>query len=78
MEKKKFNVSALINPQLSRLDKFLQSQLGNFSRTRLQNLIKEGNVLLNNQLVHEASKKIREKDVIEINFPPPKKTQIKP
>ena len=78
MEKKKFNVSTLINPQLSRLDKFLQSQLGNFSRTRLQNLIKEGNVLLNNQLVHEASKKIREKDVIEINFPPPKKTQIKP
>jgi 23S rRNA pseudouridine1911/1915/1917 synthase len=78
MEKKKFNVSALINPQLSRLDKFLQSQLNNFSRTRLQNLIKEGNVLLNNQLVHEASKKIREKDVIEINFPPPKKTQIKP
>ena len=61
----------------SRLDKFLQSELKDLSRTRIQKLIKEGFINLNNTKTLNSSKKIKMKDLIEINFPPPKNTHIK-
>ena len=61
-----------------RIDKFLQKKLTEFSRTKLQNLIKDGNIKLNNLTTLEVSKKIKTKDEIEINFPPPKNISIKP
>ena len=61
-----------------RIDKFLQKKLIEFSRTKLQNLIKDGNIKLNNLTTLEVSKKIKTKDEIEINFPPPKNISIKP
>ena len=78
MKKKKFNT---IVPMLShgdRIDKFLQSQLNELSRTRLQNLIHNAHVKLNDVTINEASKKIKNKDKIEVNFPQPKETAIKP
>jgi len=78
MEKKIFNVSACIDSLGSRLDKFLQSQLIKISRTKVQSLIRDGYVKLNNITIYEASKKIKNKDKIEINFPPPKEILIKP
>ena len=78
MEKKIINIKVPKNYQGKRIDKFLQSQFIKLSRTRLQNLIQEGNVKLNNNLLFESSKKIKEDDKIEINFPPPKETKIKP
>ena len=78
MEKKIINIKVPKNYQGKRIDKFLQSQFLKLSRTRLQNLIQEGNVKLNNNLFFESSKKIKEDDKIEINFPPPKETKIKP
>ena len=38
-----------------RIDKFLQSQLNELSRTRLQNLIRNGHVKLNNATINEVS-----------------------
>ncbi len=62
----------------SRIDKFLQSNINEFSRTRIQGLIHEGNVKLNNIIIVNAAKKIKSEDKIFINFPPPQKTLIKP
>ncbi len=61
-----------------RIDKFLQSQLKDLSRTRIQKLIKEGCVEINDVKVISASRKIKDQDLIKITFPPPKETSIKP
>ena len=77
MEKKIFQLSGVNNFNSSRLDKFLQIKLTNFSRTKIQKLIHEGFVKINDKLVNETSKKIKNDDKIEIVFPPPKETNIK-
>ena len=56
----------------------MQSQLIKISRTKVQSLIRDGYVKLNNITIYEASKKIKNNDKIEINFPPPKEILIKP
>jgi len=78
MKKNIFNTEVTFNCHGYRVDKFLQSQLKTFSRTRIQNLINDGQVQLNNITIRNSSKKIKEKDKIEVNFPPPKETLIKP
>jgi len=78
MKIKIFYTSVPINSHGDRIDKFLQSQLNTISRTRLQNLIRDGNIKLNNTVIYEVSKKIKNEDKIEVNFPPPKETLIKP
>ena len=78
MEKKIINVNVPADSNGERIDKFLQSIFSKLSRTKLQNLIHEGCVKLNNRLIYETSKKVKEKDEIEIIFPLPKETLIKP
>ena len=78
MEKKIFNITVSMDSHTDRIDKFLQSQLNTISRTKLQSLIRKGCVKLNNAIICEVSKKIKNEDKIEINFPPPKETFIKP
>ena len=78
MKKKIFNVITSTDSYKSRIDKFLQSQLNELSRTRIQNFIREGHVKLNDNIIYETSKKIRNKDKIEVNFPKSKETLIKP
>ena len=78
MKKNIFSTIVSLNFHGYRIDKFLQSQVNELSRTRLQTLIHEGQVKLNNIIIDSASKKIREKDDIKVNFPPPKETLIKP
>ena len=69
MKDKIFNLNVSINFNGSRIDKFLRSELSSNSRTRLQNLIHDGLVKLNKNIVYEASKKIRTGDKIEIRIP---------
>ena len=78
MKKNTFNTIVSSDYHKHRLDKFLQSQLKEFSRTKIQNLINEGNVKLNNKTIINSSKKIKEKDKIKVVFPILKKTLIKP
>tara|TARA_Y100000590_G_scaffold47084_1_gene49882 strand:- start:9562 stop:10545 length:984 start_codon:yes stop_codon:yes gene_type:complete len=77
MKKNLFNITVSSNYSGYRIDKFLQSQIDELSRTRLQALIYDGHVKLNNVLIRDAAKKIKEKDEIKIDFPPPKETSIK-
>ena len=51
MEKKIFNLSETLDSSINRIDKFLQSQLKNFSRTKLQKLIKNGFVRINDKTI---------------------------
>ena len=78
MKKKIFYISVPINYHGHRIDKFLQSQLNTVSRTRLQNLIRDGYVEINNTIIYQSSKKIKSKDSIKVNFPSPKEILIKP
>ena len=78
MKKDIFNITVPLNSHGYRIDKFLQSQINELSRTRLQTLIYDDQVTLNNIIINNAAKKIKVKDQIKINFPPPKETQIKP
>ena len=78
MKKDIFNIIVPLNCHGHRIDKFLQSQINELSRTRLQTLIRDGQVKLNNIIINSPAKKIKEKDEIKINFPSPKKTLIKP
>jgi len=70
MEKKIFTTKETVNFDGYRLDKFLQSQLKKFSRTKIQRLIKSGFVKINNKIIKEASKKIKVNDEIVINKSP--------
>ena len=78
MEKNIFNIIVPLNSHGYRIDKFLQSQINELSRTKLQALIRDGQVKLNNIIINSTSKKIKEEDQIKVNFPPPKETFIKP
>ena len=63
---------------LLRIDKFLFSRLPNATRTKIQDGIHEGFVLVNDKPV-KPNYKIRPHDVIVISFPePPRDTDIKP
>ena len=77
MEKKIFQLSDVNDFSNIRIDKFLQLKLDDFSRTKIQKLIHEGFVKINDKIVSEASKKIKNYDKVEIFFPPPKETSIK-
>ena len=78
MKKNIFDIIVPLGFNEDRIDKFLQSQLKELSRTRIQSLIKDGQIKLNNIIIYNSSKKIKEEDKIRINIPPPKKTFIKP
>tara|TARA_B100001996_G_scaffold352646_1_gene313472 strand:+ start:132 stop:1115 length:984 start_codon:yes stop_codon:yes gene_type:complete len=77
MKNNKLDLVVTENYNDSRIDKFLQSKITELSRTRLQSLIHDGQVKLNNAIINNSSKKIKEKDEIQISFPSPKKTLIK-
>ncbi len=66
------------NEQGDRLDVFLLKKNFGLSRTRLKKLILDKNLKLNNKLVTEPSKKVKEGDQIDFQIPSVKKLNIKP
>ena len=78
MKKNLFNTFVPLNCHGYRIDKFLQTLLKEISRTKIQNLINDGQVKLNNIIIVNSSKKIKEKDQIKVTFPAAKETSIKP
>ena len=78
MKKNTFNITVPLDFNKSRIDKFLQFELKNFSRTRLQSLIKNKHVKVNNISILNPAKKIKKNDNIQIVFPEPKETLIQP
>ena len=61
-----------------RIDTFLHSVIKNLSRTRLKNLIKEGNLKINNKVVKEPSKQVNINDEIILQTPQPNKVKLLP
>jgi len=78
MKKNIFNTVVPSSFHNYRIDKFLHSEINELSRTRLQTLIHDGHVKLNNIIINDPAKKIKSKNEIKINFPSAKKTLIKP
>ena len=78
MKKDISNIIVPMNFDGYRIDKFLQSEIKDLSRTRIQALIRDSHVKLNNIIIVNSSKKIKKNDNIIVNFPPPKETSIKP
>ena len=74
MEKNIFNITVDGDFHGYRVDKFLQIQITKISRTRLQRLIQEGQVKINNVAINQTSKKIKKEDKIKVEFPALKKT----
>ena len=59
MKKNTLNITVPADCHGCRIDKFLQSQINQLSRTRLQTLIRDGLVKVNGALISNASKKIK-------------------
>ena len=75
------NIINLVVDQKSqgkRLDSYIAEKKEELSRTRVKNLIINGNIKVNNEEVKEPSKKIFEEDTITLNIPEPKKASLKP
>ncbi len=66
------------NEQPQRLDKFLVACMPEFSRARLQALIKEGLVLVNGTPAHKAGQELGGQGAIQVTLPPPQPSDIVP
>ena len=60
-----------------RIDKFIASEIDDYSRTFVQELIKNGNVTVNNNVV-KSNYKLNLNDIISINVPDPVINDAKP
>ena len=58
-----------------RLDKFVNGEFSDFSRSFIQNLIEKGDILLNGKKVKTGAK-VAEGDVIDLNIEPPKELEV--
>ena len=56
---------------MERLDKLLQGRFPDFSRSRLEGLVKGGYVTVNGTVAVKAGQKVAETDEIEVEVPPP-------
>lgn len=65
-------------PGAQRLDKFLVSCLPDFSRSRLQGLIRDGFVRVDGVLAVKAGQVVESGDVVEVRVPPPEPSQLVP
>lgn len=61
-----------------RIDKFIAQHAPDCSRSRVQALLAEGAVLLNQNPCLKVSEKVKEGDLIEITPPPPEPSQLEP
>lgn len=73
-----FSFTASENHRGARLDKVLFEQLGDYSRSRLQALIKDGQVFINGESCTQPSQKIKDGDEIELEIPAPVEAEPKP
>ena len=73
------NIKLVVEQDINeRIDKFITSKLNDFTRSKIQNLIKEKNVYLNNKILCNNSYIIRRSDTIEIQLPQVKSHSITP
>ena len=61
-----------------RLDKFLVSHLRGYSRSRLQSIIKQGNVMIDGEIAKKNGQLIEKGVIVEIVIPPSEPAEIVP
>jgi 23S rRNA pseudouridine1911/1915/1917 synthase len=64
--------------QPQRLDKYLVASFKDFSRARLQGLIKNGKVQINDAPAHKAGQMIEKGDIIQVTIPPVEAIDLQP
>jgi 23S rRNA pseudouridine1911/1915/1917 synthase len=64
--------------QPARLDKYLVTCLPELSRSRIQNLIKDGQVAVNTLAPHKAGQMLEKGATVQVNIPPPQPSQLIP
>jgi len=74
---KSFSFTSESDTQL-RLDKFLVKKFPEYSRSRLQKLIKNGNVLINGGLAKKTGQILESGMVIDVTIPPPETPDLIP
>ncbi|MDJ0582605.1 RluA family pseudouridine synthase [Crocosphaera sp.] len=62
----------------NRLDIWLSNQLTDISRSRLQKLIEQGNITLNNEVCTNKKIKVKIGDKLQINIPEPQPLELQP
>lgn len=62
----------------TRIDKYIAARLGQLSRSRIQQLIEQGQVALNGASVIRVSEKVKAGDEIRIELPPPQPSEVEP
>ena len=75
---KKINLIVKNNENNERVDIFVSKREKNISRTRIKNLIIDGKLKINNNIITNPSKKISTGDTINLSIPEPKKASLKP
>ena len=61
-----------------RLDRYLAQKLPELSRSRIQQLIEQGNVQLNHQVCHSKKTSVKQGDWVSLEIPPPTPLDLKP
>lgn len=61
-----------------RLDRYLSQALAELSRSRIQQLIEQGNVQLNHQICNSKKTIVKQGDKISLEIPPPAPLELKP
>ena len=64
--------------QEGRLDHFLTERIPGFSRSRLQNIIRDGSVLVDGQPAHKTGQAVEAGMLVEIHLPPPQPAALEP
>ena len=61
-----------------RVDIFIKTKEDSLSRTRIKNLILKKKLKINQKIVIDPSKKVLNKDIVELEIPTPKEASLKP
>ena len=64
--------------QEKRLDHFLVGKLPEYSRARLQHLIKEGYVRVDGALAKKSGQRLEQGQIVQVTIPPPEPTGLQP
>ena len=71
-------INLTVENQGHRLDVWLSNQLTDISRSRLQRLIEQGNITLNNEVCTNKKTKVKIGDELQINIPEPQPLELQP
>ena len=72
------NLIVTTKEQGQRIDQYISNNEKDLSRTRIKNLILKKKLKINELIVQDPSKKIKDRDIINLEIPEPSKPSLKP